>query len=161
MVPTKRKNHLGNLFELFFGRALDQMNPCPYFCQKCQFWAKFGHFWAKNPFLGGMKCNVWYPHIRELMIHLFRVENIDRCGSNWPLGTKMCNFYPKFGYLGPRVNFCMVIVIFVDRAYHQYAHGYNFPNQTNPKKILFLSYGSFFGALPCFWPYWAISQSLV
>ena len=25
------------------------------------------------------------------MRHLFRVENIDLCGSNWPLGTKMCN----------------------------------------------------------------------
>ena len=38
------------------------------------------------------------------MRHLFCVENIDRCGSNWPLETKMCNFDPKFGYLGPKVN---------------------------------------------------------
>ena len=42
--------------------------------------------------------------MREPMRHLFCVENIDRCGSNWPLETKMCNFDPKFGYLGPKVN---------------------------------------------------------
>ena len=29
------------------------------------------------------------------MRHLFRVENIDRWGSNWPLGAKMCFFDPK------------------------------------------------------------------
>ena len=56
------------------------------------------------------------------MRHLFRVENIDRCDSNWPLGTKMCNF-------------CMVIAIFVNRAYHQYAWGYNFPIRVTPKKM--------------------------
>ena len=31
------------------------------------------------------------------MRHLFCVENIDRYGSKWPLGTKMCNFDPKIG----------------------------------------------------------------
>ena len=39
----------------------------------------------------------------------------------------------KFGYLGPKVIFCMVIVIFVN----QYARGYNFPIRTTPKKIRF------------------------
>ena len=67
----------------------------PIFGPKCQFWAKFGRFWAKNPFFGGMEQNFWYPHIREQMKHLFRVENIDRCGFNWPLRTIMCNFNPK------------------------------------------------------------------
>ena len=51
------------------------------FGKKYQFWAKFGLFRAKNPFFGGR--------------HLFRVKNIDRCGSNWPLETKMCNFFPQ------------------------------------------------------------------
>ena len=27
----------------------------PIFGQKCQFWAKFGRFWAKNPFFGGVE----------------------------------------------------------------------------------------------------------
>ena len=39
----------------------------------------------------------------------------------------------KFWYLGPKVIFCMVIVIFVN----QYARGYNFPIRTTPKKIRF------------------------
>ena len=39
LVPT-RKNHLGNLFELDFGRALDQMG------QKCPYLANtFAVFW--------------------------------------------------------------------------------------------------------------------
>ena len=33
----------------------------------------------------------------------------------------------------------MVITIFVHRAYHQYAQGYNFPIQTTPKKFQFPS----------------------
>ena len=33
---------------------------------------------------------------------------------------------------------------------HQYARGYNFPIQTTPKKILFPSYGSFFGLTSVF-----------
>ena len=45
----------------------------------------------------GMEQNFWYPHIREPMRHLFRVENIHRCSSDWPLGTKMCNFNQIFG----------------------------------------------------------------
>ena len=38
------ENHLDNWFELFFGRALDQMG------QKCKLWAKFG---PKSIFCGG------------------------------------------------------------------------------------------------------------
>ena len=40
-VPTKRKNHLGNLSTLFFGRAWDQMG------QKCRYLAKFDCFWGR------------------------------------------------------------------------------------------------------------------
>ena len=42
------KNHLGNLFQLFFGRAWDEMGPkCQYLAQndhKCIFWAKIPNF---------------------------------------------------------------------------------------------------------------------
>ena len=77
----------------------------PIFGQKCQFWAKFGRFWAKNPFFGGLEQNFWYPPIREPKRHLFRVENIDQCSSNWPLGTKMCNFDPKIWIFGAKSQF--------------------------------------------------------
>ena len=39
------------------------------------------------------------------MRHLFRVENIDRRGSNWPLGAKMCFFYPKIWIFGAKGQF--------------------------------------------------------
>jgi len=35
---------------------------------------------------------------------LFRVKNIDQFGSNWPLGTKMCNFDPKNWIFGAKNN---------------------------------------------------------
>ena len=38
------------------------------------------------------------------MRHLCRVENIERCGSNWP-ERKCAISTQKFGYLGPKVNF--------------------------------------------------------
>ena len=77
----------------------------PIFGQKCQFWANFGRFWAKNPFWVGMEQNFWYPHIREPKRHLFRVENIDQCSSDWPLGTNMCNFDPKIWIFGAKSQF--------------------------------------------------------
>ena len=64
---------------------------------------------------------------------LFHVENTDRCGSNW-LETKMYNFDPKIWIFWAKSQFLMEIAIFVKRAYHQYARGYNFPIQTTPKK---------------------------
>ena len=48
-------------------------------------------FGTKVTLLGREK-KFWYPHIgKPMRHHLFRVENIDRRGSNWPLGTKMCS----------------------------------------------------------------------
>ena len=47
--------------------------------------------------------------IRKPMRHLFRVENIDQCGSNWPLGTKMCNFDPKIWIFGAKSHFGPVL----------------------------------------------------
>ena len=89
------KKHLGNLFALIFWSGIGSYGPkMPIYDQKCQFWAQLGRLEAKNQFLG-MEKNFWYPHIRKPMRHLFRVENIDRYGSYWPQGTKMCNFDPK------------------------------------------------------------------
>ena len=43
------------------------------------------------------------------MRHLFRVENIDRWGSNWPLGAKMCYFDPKIWIFGAKSQFFFVL----------------------------------------------------
>ena len=48
-------------------------------------------------------------------------------------------------------DFCIVIAIFVNGANEHYTRGYIFPIGTTPQKK-----GSFFGAHPCFWPFWAI-----
>ena len=53
------ENHLDNLSALFFGQALDKMcKKWQYLAQndqKCIFWTKFGHFWAKKPNFYGIK----------------------------------------------------------------------------------------------------------
>merc|ERR1711973_977936 len=59
LLPTKRKTHLGTLFTLVFGQALDKMcKKWQYLAQndqKCRFWTKFGRFWAKKPNFYGSK----------------------------------------------------------------------------------------------------------
>ena len=52
----------------------------------------------------------------------------------------------------------MVIAIFVNRAYHHYTRGYNFPIGTTPNKISISELGVIFGAHPCYtyWPFRAI-----
>ena len=86
------------------------------------------------------------------MKHIFRVENIDQCGSNWLLWTKKCIFDPKILIFGAKSQFfCFRIVIFVTRAYHQYTRGYNNPIRKNPQKIFcFQAMGLFSGLTPFF-----------
>ena len=78
------------------------------------------------------------------MRHLFLVENIDRCGSNWPIGETISFFFlPKnLNIWAKKSLFCMVIAIFVKGAT-------TFP------------FGPpFFEAHPCFWPFQAYVTSL-
>ena len=70
------------------------------------------------------------------MRHLFL------CWKHWTVQLKLAardenvQFWPKnFDIWGQKSFFCMVIAIFVNWAYHQYARGYNFPIQTTPKRI--------------------------
>ena len=60
-------------------------------------------------------------------------------------------FLPKnLDIWGKKSIFCMVMAIFVNRAYHKYARGYNFPIQTNPKKISVSEQGLIFQGSPLF-----------
>ena len=63
--------------------------------------------------------------------------------------------------LGRKSVFCFGTTNFVNRVYHQYTRVNNFPIGADPKKIPFPSYGSFPGAHPGFWPFWASPKSLV
>ena len=59
------ENHLGNLSALFFGQALGQMGQkAPIFGPKCQFWAKFGRFWAQNQISWGQEVKLLVPSYR-------------------------------------------------------------------------------------------------
>ena len=61
----------------------------PIFGQKRQ-------FCAKTPFFGVDGVKHLVPSYQGTNESPFCVKTIDRCGSNSPLGTKMCNFDPKF-----------------------------------------------------------------
>ena len=69
------------------------------------------------------------------MKHLFHFENLDRWGSNWWLGAKMCFFYPKIRILGRKVNFLYGNCNFFQEGISQVCRGYNFPIWITPKKI--------------------------
>ena len=47
------ENHIGNLFKLFFGRALDQIGKkCPYLAKNVSFGPSLAVFWPKIHFWG-------------------------------------------------------------------------------------------------------------
>ena len=70
------------------------------------------------------------------MRHLFRVENIDRGGSNWPLGAKMCFFDPKIWIFGAKSQFFVLEPRFLSTGHiTSTPQGNNFLIQTTPKKI--------------------------
>ena len=59
------------------------------------------------------------------------------------LGQKCAIHAKKNGYLGQKSFFCLGIAIFVNRTYHQYTRGYNFPIWTDPKNFRLGSMGHF------------------
>merc|ERR1711978_254686 len=60
------ENHFGNLSALFFGQAFRSNGPkMPIFGPKCQFWANFGRFSAKNPIFWGQAVKLLVPSYRE------------------------------------------------------------------------------------------------
>merc|ERR1712107_414252 len=66
-------------------------------------------------------------------------------------GRKCAFLTPKFGYLGPKVNFLFSDRDFVDGTNDHYTRGYNFPIRTTPKKIFrFRARGHFLGLTPVF-----------
>ena len=63
---------------------------------------------VKNPFLGGDGVKLLVPSYegtKETPFPCRKHWPIDRCGSNWLLGMKMCNFDQKIWIFVPKVNF--------------------------------------------------------
>ena len=78
--------------------------------QKCQFWAKFGRFWAKNPFFYLRNHKFCYPHTGKPTYapcsHCFLVRNWTKCAKNgniWPKMTKNADFGLNLAIFGPNI----------------------------------------------------------
>ena len=108
----------------------------PIFGPKCQFWAKFGRFWAPNPIFWGQGVKILVPSYRDSN------ETPFSCWKHWSVGLKLAArgenvlFWPQnLDIWGQKSIFCLVIAIFVDGTNDHFTRGYNFPSRTTPKKI--------------------------
>merc|ERR1711978_676483 len=86
---------------------------CQYLAQNASFGPYLAVFGPKIQFFGGRELKFWYPRIGIPMRHLFRVGDIDRRGSNWLPGAKMCFFDPKIWIFGAKSQFFVSVVICV------------------------------------------------
>ena len=111
--------------------------------QKCQFRAKFGHFWAKNLFFTG-EIKSFVTHITENPPrHLVHIvfwsgigQNVQKMTLKWPKMTKNADFGPNLAVFGPKIlNFwggykssnthisenhlCTQFALFFCRAWHE------------------------------------------
>ena len=85
------------------------------------------------------------------MRHLFRVENIDRWCSNWPLGAKMCFFDRKIWIFGAKSQFFVYRSRFLLMEQMATIPGATtFPSEPPPKNFRFRARGHFLGLTPVF-----------
>ena len=79
--------------------------------QKCQFWAKFGRFWAKIPFFFTGEIKIFVAHITENPpkhpVHIVFWsgigQNVQKNGNIWPKMTKNADFGPSLAVFGPKI----------------------------------------------------------
>ena len=123
----------------------------PIFGPKCQFWAKFGRFWAPNPIFWGQGVKILVPSYRDSN------ETPFSCWKHWSVGLKLAArgenvlFWPQnLDIWGQKSIFCLVIAIFVDGTNDHYTRGYNFPIGTTPKKFSVSELGVIFWGSPLF-----------
>jgi len=64
--------------------------------QNCKFWAKIGHFWAKNPNFYGSKYKFWYQPHGQLVGIIFWLD-ITSNGPKMPIFGQKCQLWAKFG----------------------------------------------------------------
>merc|ERR1712012_873302 len=83
--------------------------------------------------------------------HLFCVENIDRRGSNWPLGTKMCNCYPEIWIFWAKSQFFILEPRFSSTGHNTSTPwATNLPSDPTLKKFHFQAMGHFPELIPDF-----------
>ena len=110
----------------------------PIFGQKCQFWTKFGRFWAKKSIFseGG------WSKTFDSLISGKQWDTFFLCWKHWPVrfllaaGDENVQFWPEnLDIWGQKSIFCFGIAIFVKRVHHQYTLDYSFPIRTTLTKI--------------------------
>ena len=117
-----------------------------------RFWAKFGRFWAQNPIFWAQGVKILVPSYQDSNETLFRLENNDRWGSNWPLGAQMCFFWPQNLDIWGQKS----IFLFSDRNFLLMEQmttipgATTFPSEPPPKKISFSELGVIFWGSPLF-----------
>ena len=88
-------------------RALNSLHGLAQIDQKCQFWAKFGRFWAKNPFFTG-EIKSFVTHITENpprhLVHIVfwsvigqNVQKMAIFGPKWPKMQILDQIWPFLG----------------------------------------------------------------
>ena len=86
------------------------------------------------------------------MRHLFSVENIDRWGSNWLTGTKMCNFHPKIWIFWAKSQFLFWYRDFCQQGISPVYPGLQLTHWNHPRKKVSEIWIIFRGS-PSFWPF--------
>ena len=123
----------------------------PIFGPKCQFWAKFGRFWAPNPIFLGAGSKNFGTLVSGFQWDTFFV--LKTLIIEAPIGRqgRKCAFLtPKFGYLGPKVNF-----LFSDRDFCWWSKwplypGLQLSHRNHPQKISVSELGVIFWGSPLF-----------
>ena len=152
-VPTQRKKHLGTLSAFFWSGIGSHGPKMPIFGPKCQFWTKFGRFWAKNPFfrrVDGVKLLIpSYQGNNETPFFVLKTLTgavpIDRWGRKCAILTR------KFRYLGPKVNFLFWNCDFCQQGTSPVHPGLQLSHPDHPqKKFRFQALGHFLGLTQVF-----------
>ena len=123
----------------------------PIFDQKCQFWPSLDLFGPKIQFFGGEGVKLLVPSYQETDETPFRVENIDRWGSNWSLRASMCFYDPTIWIFGAKSQFFVWWSRFLSIGHITSIPGATtFPFGPPPKKFRFRAMGHFSGLTPVF-----------
>ena len=96
------KNHLGTFLYDILARHWTKCQCLAQNEQKCHYWAKFGRFWAKNPYSFGRKQKFWYPRNKKNPRHLVRIVFGRAFDKSRPKMPVLVQIWP---FLGQKSNF--------------------------------------------------------
>ena len=131
----------------------------PIFGQKCQFWAKIGRFWAKNPIFGGERVKLLVPSYQETK------ETPFLCWKHWSVRLQLAArgknvlFSPKNFDMGQKVNFLHGNSDFCQQGISPLYPGLQLSHSESPKKnFRFRARGHFWGLTPVFGRFGLVSR---